>query len=70
MREATNALSGLAALRVSYENNTCPYKESVTVVQIQMPFYAVMRSWTLLPPLMLLLIYFHHFTKSMHIILL
>ena len=23
-----------------------PYKESVTIVQIQMPFYAVMRSWT------------------------
>ena len=26
-----------------------PYKESVTIVQIQMPFYAAMRSWTLLP---------------------
>ena len=45
-----------------YENNTyaatapdtphlriCPYKGSVATVQIQMPFQAIVRSWTLLP---------------------
>ena len=25
-----------------------PYKEGVAIVQIQMPFYPIMRSWTLL----------------------
>ena len=25
-----------------------PYKEGVTIVQIQMPFYPIVRSWTLL----------------------
>ena len=29
----------------------CPYKGIVATVQIQMPFHAIVRSWTLLPPL-------------------
>ena len=60
-------LCGVAALRVGYENNTCPCKKSVKSVQIQMPF----RSWMLLPPFGRLIcscrrvcIYFHSLSEN------
>ena len=61
LRKRVKCCAARAIVR-GYENNTyaatapgiphlriCPYKGSVATVQIQMPFQAIVRSWTLLP---------------------